>query len=79
MLLFSAGILISKRFTARNIYSQIASLETQAINLNMDYSRLQLELATFSSHIILEDYAINHLNMIKPSKLNIIKFMELKK
>lgn len=72
VVIVSAFSLITKRYQSRLHYAKLAGLKQQTENLNQEYSRLQIEEGTYSSNLVLQDVAINKLNLIQPAKQNIV-------
>ena len=64
--------LINKRFETRNDYTNLALLNNNALEMNKEYTKLQIEEGTFSSDLILQDFAKNKLGLIEPDKKQII-------
>jgi cell division protein FtsL len=69
----SAFSLISKRYQYRTDYATLAGLRAQADQLNMEYTKLQLEEGTYSSNLVLQDVALNKLKLVQPDKAHIIE------
>lgn len=72
VVLVSAFTLISKRYQSRLHYAKLATLKSQSEDLNQEYSRLQIEEGTYSSNLVLQDVAMNKLNLVQPNKQNIV-------
>lgn len=70
--MWSAFGLISKRYQTRTNYNRLDELQTEADNLNKEYTRLQLEEGTFSSNLVLQDFAVHKLGLIEPDKQHIV-------
>lgn len=68
-------MLISKRYQSRLHYITLTKLRDQETNLNKEFTRLELEEGTYSSNLVLQDFALNKLNLVQPNKQTI---MELK-
>lgn len=60
--------LINKRFETRNDYKHLALLNNSALEMNKEYTRLQIEEGTFSSDLILQNFAKNKLGLVDPDK-----------
>ena len=60
--------LVGKRYQSRTDYTVLADLTNQATELNREYSRLQIEEGTFSSDLVLKDFAVNKLGLIEADK-----------
>ena len=69
---YSAFCLINIRYQARQSYTKLAALKTQADEFDKEYTRLQLEEGTFSSNLVLQDFAVNKLGLIQADKAHII-------
>lgn len=67
-MVISAVLLVGKRYQARLSYEHLANLQDIAEQYNKDYTRLQLEEGTFSSRLVLQNYAISKLGLIEPDK-----------
>jgi cell division protein FtsL len=65
--------LINKRFQTRTDYTYLALLNNKALEMNKEYTRLQIEEGTFSSNLILQDFAKNKLNLVDADKKQIVK------
>jgi cell division protein FtsL len=64
--------LISKRYQSRLHYAKLDGLKTKTEELDQEYSRLQIEEGTYSSNLVLQDVAMHKLNLIQPTKQNIV-------
>lgn len=64
--------LINKRFETRNDYTHLALLNNAEVEMNKEYTRLQIEEGTFSSDLILQNFAKNKLGLVEPDKKQII-------
>lgn len=62
-----ACLLIRQRYQTRLDYILLNETNTACDNLNKEHTKLQLEVGTFSSDLILEDFAIHKLALIEPS------------
>ena len=69
----TAFMLVTQRFSARLDYDKLAQLEKAADTLNKDYSKLQIEVGTFSSSLVLQDFAYNKLGLVRPDPKHIVK------
>jgi cell division protein FtsL len=69
----SAFMLISKRYQSRLHYIALTKLRDQATNLNKEYTRLELEEGTYSSNLVLQDFALNKLNLVQPDKQTLME------
>lgn len=70
--MFSAFSLINKRYQSRIDYAKLAALKNQADVYNKEFTKLELEEGTFSSNLVLQDFAINKLGLVQPDKTHII-------
>lgn len=64
--------LINKRFQTRNDYTYLSALHNKSIDMNKEYTRLQIEEGTFSSDLILQNLAKNKLGLIDADDKHII-------
>jgi len=72
VVIVSAFSLIRGRYQSRLHYAKLDNLKTQTEDLNKEYSRLQIEEGTYSSNLVLQDVAMHKLNLIQPTKQNIV-------
>lgn len=72
VVIVSAFSLIGTRYQSRLHYAMLDSLKTQTGDLNKEYSRLQIEEGTYSSNLVLQDVAMHKLNLIQPTKQQIV-------
>ena len=72
IVIISASSLISKRYQSRLDYAKLDKSKTQTEMLEQEYSRLQIEEGTYSSNLVLQDVALHKLNLIQPTKQNIV-------
>ncbi|HCY38325.1 MAG TPA: cell division protein FtsL [Neisseriales bacterium] len=72
-ILVNAIYIVNQRFTARQHYMQLASLQNKASVLNKEYTRLQLEEGTYSSGLAVQDFATTSLGLVQPDKLHIVE------
>ncbi len=70
--LFSAFSLVNKRFQSRIDYARLSALKNQTDVYNKEYTKLELEEGTFSSNLVLQDFALNKLGLIQADKTHII-------
>lgn len=68
--------LINKRFQTRNDYTYLSELHAKSIDMNKEYTRLQIEEGTFSSDLILQNFAKNKLGLIEADDKHIISLHE---
>lgn len=66
-------MLIEKRYTIRLSYDRLAQLQHQGSELNKEYTKLELENGTYSSSLVLQDFAINKLGLVLPDKNHIVE------
>ena len=59
------GVVYSKHLT-RQTFSQYSEYRSAIDDLNMEWSRLQIEESAFSEHSLVEDIAQTRLNMVLP-------------
>ena len=71
--LASSFMLISKRYQSRLHYVTLTKLREQATNLNKEFTRLELEEGTYSSNLVLQDFALNKLNLVQPDKNSLME------
>ena len=72
-LIYSAFQLVGIRYKSRQDYSKLALLKKQTSDMNDEYTKLLLEEGTFSSKMVLSDYAITKLGFIQADKSHIIE------
>ena len=70
--IISAFYLIHQRYISRINYAQLITLKNQKDYLDKEYTKLELEEATFSSNLVLQNYALNKLGLIVADKNHII-------
>lgn len=70
--IYSGFVLVNKRFQSRIDYARLAALKNQTDMYNKEYTKLELEEGTFSSNLVLQDFAINKLGLIQADKNHII-------
>ena len=75
LLLITAFLLVSERYSARVLYGRISKLQNVSKLLNLEYTKLQIEYATYSSKINLQSYARKDVGLVVADKQHI---MELK-
>lgn len=69
----SACILITKRFSFRNYYTDLANLKNGENQLNTEYTKLQIEEGTYSSSLVLQTVALKQLGLVEPDKKHIME------
>ena len=67
-----AIILIGQRYKARTNYTILANLNNEAETLNKEYTRLQIEEGTFSSNLVLKEFAMKKLGLTEADKNHLI-------
>jgi cell division protein FtsL len=70
--LTNAFWLINKRFESRTDYTKLSALNHDEIDMDKEYTKLQIEEGTFSSDLILQNVAKNKLGLVEPDKQHII-------
>lgn len=75
-LLINAFYLTHERFEARIGYMKLAELQNKADNLNKEYTRLELENGTYSSSLMVQDYASRNLGLIPADKQHIVELAD---
>lgn len=70
--MISAFNLVNKRFQSRIDSIKFSALENQADFYNKEYTKLELEEGTFSSNLVLQDYAVHKLRLVQADKTHII-------
>lgn len=73
LVMVSAFMLIAKRYEARVDYDTLSQMQHHAEELNKEYTRLQLEDGTFSSNLVLQDFALKRLSLVEPDKNHIVE------
>ncbi len=68
-----AFMLITKRYQSRVDYIALSNLKHEADDLNNEYTRLQLEEGTYSSNLVLKNFAVGQLGLIAPDKQHILE------
>jgi cell division protein FtsL len=67
-----ACYLVTSRYVYRVYSNRLANLQTQAVSIMHEYSRLQIEDATYSSNIILAKLAAKQLHLVQADKLHVV-------
>ena len=75
LLLITAFLLVTERYSARKLYGYIGRLQDESIKLNLEYTKLQVEYGTYSSKLNLQSYALKNVGLIVADKQHV---MELK-
>ena len=73
LVVVSAFMLITKRYESRVAYETLSQMQHYAENLNKEYTRLQLEDGTYSSNLVLQDFALRRLGLIEPDRKHIME------
>jgi cell division protein FtsL len=73
VLLGNAFYLTRERYIARLGYMQLAELQTKAEVLNKEFTRLELEDGTYSSSLMIQDYALHNLGLIPADKQHTVE------
>ena len=79
VLIVSAFLLVSERYNARILYGRIGKLENEAKVYNLDYSKLQIENAMYSSHLNLQSYALKEAGLIVADKQRVMELKNVSK
>jgi cell division protein FtsL len=58
--------LIKQRYEIRVNENNLAQLKKEADNLEKEYSRLEIEFGTYSSNLVLKEFAMKRLQLTKP-------------
>jgi cell division protein FtsL len=66
LIIISAIRLITNRYIIRLHENNLAQLVQNKVLLDTEYSRLEIEFGTYSSNLILQDFAMKKLQLIKP-------------
>ncbi len=74
----SALFLVNSQYKARKIFIELESAQTQARQLEIEWSQLQLKYSTLSKHARIEEKAIGELNMMRvtPANTQFLKMAE---
>lgn len=65
--------LIGKRYQSRTDYTTLALLNNNTEVLNKEYTKLQIEEGTFSSDLVLKDFAVRKLGLIEADKKHMME------
>jgi len=65
------GMLVSQRYKSRLHYMKLEELRKSAYQYDQNYTKLQLELGTYSSGLVLQDIAYNKLGLVTPDNKHI--------
>ncbi len=69
----SAFTLVNKRYQSRIAYNTLSQLQSRATILDKEYTKLQLEDGTYSSGLVLQDFAFKKLGLVEPDKNHIME------
>ena len=73
IVLCSAFLLITERYSFRTRSNYLAELQQKAQTMNQEYTRLQIELGTYSSGLVLQNFAYNKFGLINPNSQHIVE------
>ena len=73
IVMVSAFMLITKRYETRIDYETLSQMQHHAENLEKEYTRLQLEAGTYSSNLVLQDFALKRLGLTLPDKNHVVE------
>ena len=73
IVMVSSFMLVKKRYESRIGYETLAQMQRHAENLEKEYTRLQLEDGTYSSNLVLQDFALKRLGLVQPDKTHIVE------
>jgi cell division protein FtsL len=65
------GVVYSKH-QSRKLFVQLQQLQRQRDEMDVYWSRLQLEQSTYATHGRIEEYARNELNMMTPKQGDVV-------
>ncbi|MFN8769554.1 MAG: cell division protein FtsL [Neisseriaceae bacterium] len=65
-------LLVTQRYSARLHYTKLENLQKETNQLNQEYTKLQLEAGTYSSSLVLQDFAFNKLGLVTPDQKHIV-------
>ncbi len=71
--LYTAFLLITERYAFRTRSNYLSDLQKKAQTMNQEYTRLQIELGTYSSGLVLQDFAYNKFGLINPDSKHIME------
>ena len=61
----SALLLVNSQYRARKLFIELEFAQTRTRQLEIEWSQLQLKQSTLSKHALIEEKAINELNMTR--------------
>ena len=73
VVVFTAFTLVNKRFQSRIDSARLAALKNQADFYDKEYTKLELEEGTFSSNLVLQDFALHTLGLVQVDKTHIVE------
>ncbi len=76
MVMLSAFHLISLRYSSRMDYATLSQAQILGEKLNQEYTRLQLEVGTYSSNLVLKEFAQNKFGLVNPDSQHIVEMKE---
>ncbi|MBY0378790.1 MAG: cell division protein FtsL [Burkholderiales bacterium] len=66
-------ILVTQRYKARLHYTKLENLQKQYLVYEEEYTKLQLEAGTYSSGLVLQNFAYNKLGLVAPDSKHIVR------
>ncbi|MCE2705628.1 MAG: cell division protein FtsL [Proteobacteria bacterium] len=73
--LIIAFILVKVRYSVRTNSTSLSQKQKEADTLNKEYTRLQLEAGTYSSSLVLQDFAYNKLGLSQPDPKHVVEVL----
>ncbi len=73
LIILSSVKLIRQRYNIRVNENNLAQLKKDADNLEKEYSRLEIEFGTYSSNLVLKEFAMKKLKLIKPENKQLVE------
>lgn len=73
LIIISSEKLIKQRYNIRVNENNLAQLKKDADNLEKEYSRLEIEFGTYSSNLVLKEFAMKKLQLIKPEDKQLVE------
>ncbi len=70
LLVVSALLLVNSQYQARKLFIALEFAQSQARQLEIEWSQLQLKQSTLSKHARIEEKAVKELNMIRVTPAN---------
>lgn len=68
-------VLVKIRYNARTNYTILSQEQKEADTLNKEYTKLQLEAGTYSSSLVLQDFAYNKFGLSQPDQKHIVEVL----